>query len=200
MYSWQLIVGLFCHCLTFAIALSGFESSYRESILFDVQGLLVGHWWVRITYSDQLFVVVRPRSLAVVLDENLLTVAEDFEHRRTTLNQPTKMSITALSAPGKVLLTGGYLVLDRDYTGTVFALDARIHSVVQQMKKTRPSENAGSNGLQNLNRPLGSTEGETEAEDMIVVRSPQFVNAVWEYKIERHENGGGVSVVQKNDG
>lgn len=103
------------------------------------------------------------------------------------------MSITALSAPGKVLLTGGYLVLDRDYTGTVFALNARIHAVVQQMKKTRPGEAGGSDGVQ-------TAEGETEAEDMIVVRSPQFVNAVWEYKIERHENGGGVSVVQKNDG
>lgn len=111
-----------------------------------------------------------------------------------------EMSITALSAPGKVLLTGGYLVLDRDYTGTVFALDARIHSVVQQMKKTRPSETTDSDGLQNLNRPLGSTGDEPEAEDMIIVRSPQFVNAVWEYKIERHGNGGGVSVVQKNDG
>lgn len=110
------------------------------------------------------------------------------------------MSIAALSAPGKVLLTGGYLVLDRDYTGTVFALDARIHAVVQQMKKTRPGETAGSDGQQNINKPVGSTEGETEAEDMIVVRSPQFVNAVWEYKIERHGNGGGVSVVQKNEG
>lgn len=42
---------------------------------------------------------------------------------------------TAVSAPGKVLLSGGYLVLDRDYTGTVIALDARIHVVVQQLHK-----------------------------------------------------------------
>lgn len=116
------------------------------------------------------------------------------------LNPTDQMSITALSAPGKVLLTGGYLVLDRDYTGTVFALDARIHAIVQQMRKTRPSETSGSNGLQNLNRPLGPAVDETEPEDFIVVRSPQFVDAVWEYKIERHGNGGGVSVVQKNDG
>lgn len=110
------------------------------------------------------------------------------------------MSITAISAPGKVLLTGGYLVLDRDYTGTVFALDARIHAVVQQMRKSWPGEASGSNGLQNLNRPLEPVADEAEPEDLIVVRSPQFVDAVWEYKIERHDNGGGVSVVQKNDG
>ena len=42
---------------------------------------------------------------------------------------------TAVSAPGKVLFTGGYLVLDRNYTGTVFALDARIHVIVQQLQK-----------------------------------------------------------------
>ena len=30
----------------------------------------------------------------------------------------------AVSAPGKVLLAGGYLVLDRKYTGLVFELSA----------------------------------------------------------------------------
>ena len=48
-------------------------------------------------------------------------------------------TVTAVSAPGKVLLTGGYLVLDRDYTGTVFALDARIHVVVQQLRRSHRS-------------------------------------------------------------
>ncbi|PYH72902.1 phosphomevalonate kinase [Aspergillus vadensis CBS 113365] len=90
-------------------------------------------------------------------------------------------TVTAVSAPGKVLLTGGYLVLDRDYTGTVFALDARIHVVVQQLRRSHRSD-------------------EQASEDVIVVRSPQFVDAVWEYGIQRCDNGGGVKVVQKNDG
>ncbi|KAL4980263.1 ribosomal protein S5 domain 2-type protein [Aspergillus desertorum] len=100
-------------------------------------------------------------------------------------NKPS--TSTAVSAPGKVLLTGGYLVLDRNYTGTVFALNARIHVVVEQLRKGQKLQN-------------GSTEAEKETEDLIVVRSPQFVGAAWEYAIQRVENGGGIMVVQKNDG
>ncbi|KAL4734194.1 ribosomal protein S5 domain 2-type protein [Aspergillus similis] len=94
---------------------------------------------------------------------------------------------TAVSAPGKVLLTGGYLVLDRNYTGTVFALNARIHVVVEQLRKGQKVQN-------------GSAEAENDNVDLIVVRSPQFVGAAWEYAIQRVENGGGIKVVQKNDG
>jgi phosphomevalonate kinase len=102
-------------------------------------------------------------------------------------------SVTALSAPGKVLLTGGYLVLDRSYTGTVFALDARIHVIVQQLRKGHRRDPASPNYV----RP---EVGAQEAEDTVIVRSPQFVDAVWEYGIQRCENGGGVKVVQKGDG
>ena len=63
---------------------------------------------------------------------------------------------TAVSAPGKVLLAGGYLVLDRAHTGLVFGLDARIHVRVA---------------------PLGPAGG-----DEFVVRSPQFVGAEWRYR------------------
>lgn len=42
-------------------------------------------------------------------------------------NPPTA---TCVSAPGKVLLAGGYLILDRPHAGTVLALDARFHSCV----------------------------------------------------------------------
>lgn len=107
-------------------------------------------------------------------------------------------AITALSAPGKVLLTGGYLVLDRDYTGTVFALDARIHAVVQQLRRP-PPKSASNPEFQDPNKPA-SADDEKEYEDIIIVRSPQFVNAIWEYGIQRHDNRGGVSVVQKSNG
>lgn len=68
-------------------------------------------------------------------------------------------STVSVSAPGKVLLAGGYLVLDRDYTGLVFGLDARIHVCVQDLI---PCEDKG------LYR--------------IIVQSPQFQGAVWQYK------------------
>ena len=38
---------------------------------------------------------------------------------------------TYCSAPGKVLLAGGYLILDRPHSGTVLALDARFFSGVE---------------------------------------------------------------------
>lgn len=120
-------------------------------------------------------------------------------------------STTALSAPGKVLLSGGYLVLDRNYTGTVFALDARIHVVVQQLKRTHKR---GASSLSGAGQGINTKTAEQlpdrtdtvednnkhDDEDVIVVRSPQFVDAVWEYGVERCDNGGGVKVVQKGQG
>lgn len=79
----------------------------------------------------------------------------------------------AVSAPGKVLLAGGYLVLDRAYTGLVFGLDARIHAVVQ---------------------PISTTQG-VELEQ-IVITSPQFENAIWEYGYRLAEHDGGIRVTQ----
>lgn len=114
--------------------------------------------------------------------------------------------MTALSAPGKVLLTGGYLVLDRNYTGTVFALDARIHIVVQQLRR---GHRRGASGSGAEPKAAVGSEAQTssedavedqEAEDTVVVRSPQFVDAVWEYGVQRCENGGGVKVIQRNNG
>jgi len=117
---------------------------------------------------------------------------------------PQPSSLTALSAPGKVLLTGGYLVLDRNFTGTVFALDARIHVVVQQLRRGHRRGISGSSdaktALSGETQPTRPEGEEKETEDTVVVRSPQFVNAVWEYGIQRCENGGGVKVIQKGDG
>lgn len=111
-------------------------------------------------------------------------------------------AVTALSAPGKVLLTGGYLVLDRSYTGTVFALDARIHVIVQQLRRNHRREPVSGSAQSQPDAPQaeGNVHGDKEEEDTIVVQSPQFVDAVWEYSIQRCDNGGGVQVKQRNDG
>jgi len=79
----------------------------------------------------------------------------------------------AVSAPGKVLLAGGYLVLDRKYNGLVFGLDARIHVIV---------------------KPFKSTSGVVFSE--IIVQSPQFKDAVWEYGYRSAEKDGGMQVTQ----
>ncbi|CAO3642840.1 unnamed protein product [Cunninghamella blakesleeana] len=60
------------------------------------------------------------------------------------------------SAPGKVLITGGYLVLDQKYTGLVIGTSARFYTII----KNKHSQ-------QEIN---------------ITVRSPQFNQPDWEYK------------------
>jgi len=79
----------------------------------------------------------------------------------------------AVSAPGKVLVAGGYLVLDRNFTGLVFGLDARIHVEIE---------------------PIRTKSGVTLSE--IVVRSPQFREATWEYGYRLTEADGGIAVTQ----
>jgi len=83
--------------------------------------------------------------------------------------QPT----TAVSAPGKVLLAGGYLVLDRAYSGFVFGLSARINVIATGIH-TSP-------GVQ-------LTE--------IVVDSPQFIGASWRYGYHLAPEHGGIAVTQ----
>ena len=79
---------------------------------------------------------------------------------------------SAVSAPGKVLLAGGYLVLDRAYTGLVFGLSARIHVVTQ----VTPTADGG--------------------ESLAIVKSPQFIDAEWRYSTALLPDGAGVAVKQ----
>ncbi|KAF3766906.1 Phosphomevalonate kinase [Cryphonectria parasitica EP155] len=80
---------------------------------------------------------------------------------------------TAVSAPGKVLLAGGYLVTDRDYTGLVFGLDARINVVAQG---------------------IPTIKGVQLSE--VVVESPQFVGGTWRYGYHLAPEDGGITVTQ----
>ena len=73
----------------------------------------------------------------------------------------------AVSAPGKVLFAGGFLVLDRQHTGLVFGLNARIHVRIDP-----PSSESGSDAL------------------AIEVRSPQFDEARWCYFVGLDHQGG----------
>jgi phosphomevalonate kinase len=93
-------------------------------------------------------------------------------------NPFTRMSsstakVTAVSAPGKVLLAGGYLVLDRSHTALVFGLSARINVIATEIH-TSP-------GVQ-------LTE--------IIVESPQFLDAQWRYGYHLSDEDGGITVTQ----
>ncbi|KAJ1029958.1 hypothetical protein NDA16_000871 [Ustilago loliicola] len=75
-----------------------------------------------------------------------------------------KLRETAVSAPGKVLVAGGYLVLDPAYPGLVISTSSRFYCHAQsQTSSTAPKESAA---------PTCT----------ITVRSPQFVDAVWVYR------------------
>ncbi|KAF6760281.1 phosphomevalonate kinase [Ephemerocybe angulata] len=64
---------------------------------------------------------------------------------------------TVVSAPGKVLIAGGYLVLDPAFSGTVVSTSSRFYTVIQD--QTGQDANT------------------------IRVRSPQFLDATWTYAV-----------------
>jgi len=70
--------------------------------------------------------------------------------------------LKVVSAPGKVFLAGGYLVLDRAYNALVFGLDARIHAIIQ---------------------------GTSTKDNQIVVESPQFRDSRWVYDYSSVQEG-----------
>ncbi|KAF9347280.1 phosphomevalonate kinase [Mortierella sp. AD094] len=80
---------------------------------------------------------------------------------------------TIVSAPGKVLIAGGYLVLDPTFSGLVVATDARFYTLI------RPSSNQSQ-----------SSSGKFK----ITVRSPQFDNATWNYWVTIQESSKDVKV------
>lgn len=80
---------------------------------------------------------------------------------------------TAVSAPGKVFLAGGYLVLDREYTALVFGLSARINAIARDIETSK--------GVQIQE---------------IVVNSPQFPDSQWRYGYHLTPEQGGTLVTQ----
>ena len=66
-----------------------------------------------------------------------------------------------ISAPGKVLIAGGYLVLDPKYSGVVISTSSRFYTIIRD-------SGAGS---------------------QVQVRSPQFINAEWEAEVVVREDG-----------
>ncbi|KAI0036886.1 phosphomevalonate kinase [Vararia minispora EC-137] len=73
------------------------------------------------------------------------------------------MASTVVSSPGKVLLAGGYLVLDPQYSGVVVATSSRFYTAI---------------------RPGNAAEG---GSNTIRVRSAQFVDATWVYRFKVHD-------------
>ncbi|KIM30528.1 hypothetical protein M408DRAFT_15505 [Serendipita vermifera MAFF 305830] len=69
--------------------------------------------------------------------------------------------MTVVSAPGKVLIAGGYLVLEQQFSGLVVAATSRFYTVIETGQRS----------------------------NRVRVRSPQFINAEWGYDITIPDNG-----------
>lgn len=78
---------------------------------------------------------------------------------------------TLVSCPGKVLLAGGYLVLDRAYTGIVVGTSARFYSIIKSPPSLDPSQELAPCSLFRL-----------------AIRSPQFRNANWSFLVSPAPN------------
>ena len=81
---------------------------------------------------------------------------------------------TTISSPGKVLIAGGYLVLDPNQQGFVISTPSRFYTVVQDAADSTSSQSAASRFK-------------------ISVKSPQFLDGRWEYEASR-DNGADWSV------
>jgi len=64
---------------------------------------------------------------------------------------------TVVSAPGKVLIAGGYLVLDPAYSGIVVSTSSRFYTAISDQQSPEPG--------------------------VVRVRSPQFFEAIWLFSV-----------------
>ncbi len=119
-------------------------------------------------FPNRLEIVAR-QTLQFVDVQNLAHTFTESSRQRMARGDAESVSV---SAPAKVLLAGGYLVLDSRYSGLVFALSARMHCHIQPISQS---------GL---------------PDDEIVVRSPQFASAEWQYLYSKVGNDGGIKVTQ----
>lgn len=87
---------------------------------------------------------------------------------------------TVSSCPGKVLLAGGYLVLDPNHHGFVLSTPSRFYTVVQSDASSSNSDST--DGKQNIK---------------VAVKSPQFLDGLWVYEASRQQ-GGQWEVEQQN--
>ena len=92
---------------------------------------------------------------------------------------------TTVSCPGKVLIAGGYLVLEPENGGLVVATASRFYTVVRDAPESAPAANSA---------PPSSSK-----DIRIKVNSPQFVEATWIYAA-RIENSNSFDLSQVQDG
>jgi len=92
------------------------------------------------------------------------------------------MEEIVVSAPGKVLIAGGYLVLDPAYPGLVISTTSKFYTVIRPLKPGSAASTATAAAAAPGPPPL------------VRVRSPQFINAEWRYSVQIGEAPSEVTV------
>ncbi|KAJ1678594.1 phosphomevalonate kinase, partial [Spiromyces aspiralis] len=92
---------------------------------------------------------------------------------KITSNQLTECEVSVASAPGKVLIVGGYLVLDREFKGLVVGTDARFYAAVKTVDKQEAPADTD---------PLPGVV-------LITVTSVQFNQTRWSYALSYGAGG-----------
>ena len=98
------------------------------------------------------------------------------------------------SAPGKVLLTGGYLVLDRSFSGLVLSLDAAFHSsltpVADQALLSLLATPSPPTALADARRALQASGSADDLLAVFLLHAPQRGGGVVEYWVRVRQGDG----------
>lgn len=99
-----------------------------------------------------------------------------------------KAKTTCISAPGKVLVAGGYLVLDQAYEGLVLATSSRFYTVVRDAAAAPTGSHFGSGQSTSTDLAVeGDVDGEQGLEARITVTAAQFPKgSSWSYIVSLH--------------
>lgn len=93
---------------------------------------------------------------------------------------------TVASCPGKVLLAGGYLVLNRQHRGLVVSTPSRFYTVV------RSADSSSADASEGGSAPERSGDGVP-----IKVVSPQFEDGRWDFVARGEESQWRVEPVER---
>ena len=97
------------------------------------------------------------------------------------------MDEIVVSAPGKVLIAGGYLVLDPAYPGLVISTTSKFYTVIRPLKPGSTASTAAP--------AAPAVAAPAPAPPLVRVRSPQFINAEWRYEVQIDGGGSKVAVI-----
>lgn len=112
---------------------------------------------------------------------------------------------TIVSAPGKVLVAGGYLVLDRRYTGLVVATSSRFYCVVFPQNQLSSAQLSSSTSASPTTVTSSTTDESTSSgsssKAKITVRAGQFPeeSSVWSYALEPSSDSKGLIISPESD-